>query len=276
MKETSMSVNLRQIMNATSVARHRALSPDRRLRHAVALGAALLTVVASASLGAQSGDGYLLGRPQGSITLRGGYAHANAGSDLFNQVTQDLTLNKSDFSGASFGAELAIPASSNIDVSLDFGYMRTNTPSHYRGFVDTQNQEIQQSTQLTRLPLALNARLYLAPRGRSIGKFAWIPSAVTPWVGGGAGFMWYRFRQDGDFFDTSSLAVFHDTYVSDGWTSMAQAMAGADFTITPRLAITGDARYLWTRRPALSSDFQGFQPLDLSGVALSLGLTVRL
>jgi hypothetical protein len=276
MKETSMPLNLRQIVNATAVALHRPPSPDRRLRRVVSLGAALLTCAASASLGAQSGGGYLFGRPQGSITLRGGFSHANAGSDLFDEVTQNLTLKKSDFSGATFGAELAIPASSNIDVSVDIGYMRTNAPSHYRGYVDTQNQEIEQSTQLTRLPMALNARLYLAPRGRSIGKFAWIPSAVTPWVGGGAGFMWYRFRQDGDFFDTSTRAVFHDTYVSDGWTPMALAMAGADFTITPRLAITGDARYLWARRPTLSSDFQGFQPLDLSGVALSLGLTVRL
>lgn len=240
-----------------------------------ALLALCLAVVAGAPLQAQSGDGYLLGRPSGSFTLRGGYSHATAGSDLYDEVTRNLTLKKSDFSGVSLGAEFAIVASGPLDLALDAGFMRTNTPSHYRNFVDNNNAEIAQTTQLTRVPLAIDAKYYLAPRGRSIGRFAWIPNAVTPFVGAGAGLMWYRFRQGGDFVDSKTGNVFSDTYVSDGFTPMAQGMVGAEVTLTPRLALTGDARYLWARS-TLGSDFQGFQPLDLSGVALSLGLTVRL
>ncbi len=247
----------------------------RSSAQAAALVAIAVSAVA-APLHAQSGDGFLFGQPRGSITLRGGFSHAQASSDLFDELTQNLTLRKSDFSGATGGAEFAARVAPNVDLTFDAGYMSTSTPSHYRNLVDTQNREIQQTTALQRVPATVNAKLYVVPRGRSIGQFAWIPNSVSPWVGAGAGLMWYRFRQDGDFVDTSTLNVRHDTFVSDGWTAMAQGMAGVDLSLTPRLAITGDARYLLTRRPQLSSDFQGYQPLDLSGIALSLGLTVRL
>lgn len=236
----------------------------------------LLGGVCAAPLHAQSGAGYLFGAPWGSITLRGGYSHAQAGSDLYDEMTQTLTLSKKDFSGATFGAELAFPVTSSLDLSFDAAVMSTNAPSHYRNFVDNNNGEIQQTTGLSRVPLAVNARLYLTPPGRSIGKFAWIPNTFTPWIGGGAGVMYYRFHQDGDFIDPTTNNVYADNFQSDGWTPMTQAMAGVDVSISPRLAVTGDARYLWAKRPTLSSDYQGYQPLDLSGALLSLGLTIRL
>jgi outer membrane protein W len=255
-------------------------APGNQLARARAgglLALAFLVTAGGAPLGAQSGGGYLLGRPSGTVTQRGGYSHASAGSDLFDEVTQNLTLKKSDFSGFSAGVEMAIATSGNLDLALDVGLMRTNTPSHYRTLVDNNNAEIQQSTQLTRVPLAVDAKYYLAPRGRSIGSFAWIPSAVTPFVGAGAGMMWYRFRQSGDFVNYRTNVIFPDTYSSDGFTPMAQGIVGAEVTLTPRLALTGDARYLWTKRAALSADFTGgFQPIDLSGAVVSLGLTVRL
>lgn len=235
-----------------------------------------LGLAGAAPLGAQSGDGFLFGPPQGSFTLRGGYSRASAGSDLFDEVTQTLTVNRGDFSGLALGSAAGVSVTDRLDVTLDAGYMSTRTPSSYRAFVDNANQEIRQTTQLQRVPATLGAKLYLAPRGRTIGRFAWIPTSVAPWVGAGAGFMWYRFRQDGDFVDVRTNNVRRDVLDSDGFTPMAQGMAGVDVSLGARYAITGDLRYLAVKRPGLSADFQGYQPLDLSGVALSLGFTVRL
>ena len=241
-----------------------------------AVGMVAVVVLGAVPLRAQSGDGYLLGRPVGSFTLRGGYSHASAGSDLFDEVTQNLTLKKGDFSGLALGSALGFSVGDNVDVALDAGYMSTRTPSTYRSFVDNSNREIRQTTALQRVPATVGAKLYLAPRGRSVGRFAWIPASVAPWVGAGAGFMWYRFRQEGDFVDFTTNNVRHDELTSDGWTPMAQGVAGVDVSVGARYALTGDVRYLAAKRPRLSTDFQGYQPLDLSGVALSLGFTVRL
>ena len=249
----------------------------RHRRTARALAAAAIGVLALASPAmAQSGDGYLFGAPQGSLTLRGGFSQASAKSDIFDETMQQLTLSRRDFGGFSGGIEGAVRVAPSVDLTLDVGYSHTSAPSHYRNFVDNNNAEIQQVTALRRVPYTLNARLWLTPPGRSIGRFAWIPSSFTPWVEAGAGFMSYRFSQEGDFVDLTTNAVFPDAFVSEGTTPMAQGVIGADYTLTPRLALTGDARYLWAKRPDLGSDFVGYSPLDLSGVALSLGLTVRL
>ena len=239
------------------------------------IGGLLLAVAVTAPLHAQAGDGYLFGPPTGTFTLRGGLSHANANSDLFTDLTQQFTLAKRDFSGFTLGGDVAWSVAPNVDFTIDLGFTSTTSPSHYRNFVDLDNNEIEQSTTLVRVPVTANAKLYLAPTGRSIGRLAWIPSAVVPWVGAGAGFMYYRLDQTGDFIDQSTNVVSPDELHSSGSTPMAQAMAGADVNLTPRLALTGDARNLWTKGPKLSSDFRGYQPLDLSGVALTLGLTVR-
>jgi opacity protein-like surface antigen len=241
-----------------------------------AVMAAVLAVALAAPVEAQSGNGYLFGRPQGSVTLRGGFASARANSELFQEFTENLTLKKSDFSGLSLGMEFGAVVGEHFDLTADIGYMRSSTPSSYRKFVDNNDQEIEQVTTLRRVPIAANAKVYLLPRGRSIGRFAWIPNGVVPWVGAGAGTMWYDLTQEGDFIDFTTTNVRSDTFASSSWTPMAQAMAGVDVTLTPRLAVTGDLRYLWARSPKLSTDFVGYDPLDLSGGMLSLGLTVRL
>jgi outer membrane protein W len=236
----------------------------------------LLALAAAAPLRAQGGgNGYLFGTPAAQITIRGGYAHPTAGSDLFDQVTTDLTLNRSSFSGFTGGGSVAVRLTSRFDVALDLDYAGMTKGSEYRGYVDNNNLPIQQTTSFQRVPVILSGRYYLAERGRSVGRLAWIPAGVVPWVGAGAGAMWYRFRQEGDFVNFNNGSVFQSQVETSGWAAAAQGMAGMDVTLTPRIAVTGDARYTWARAP-LSGDFVGFQRLDLSGVSLTLGLTFRL
>lgn len=87
--------------------------------------------------------------------------------------------------------------------------------------------------------------------------------------------MFYRFNQSGDFVDYQTTNVFAAEYKTDGWTPATQAFAGFDYSLTPTLALTTDARYIWARGH-LSSDFDGFNKLDLSGVSATVGLTFRL
>ncbi len=86
--------------------------------------------------------------------------------------------------------------------------------------------------------------------------------------------MWYRFRQEGDFVDFQTLEIFSDELTSTGWAPMAQALAGLDFFLTPRLGLTGEARYSWARAE-LSDAFEQFDPIDLSGLSATIGIHLR-
>jgi hypothetical protein len=246
------------------------------MRRLVATGA-LLALAAASPLHAQSqGNGYLFGAPDARLSIHTGYARAGAGSDVFGQVMTDLTLNKSDFSGPTIGAELAFTLSPRLDLAFQVDYTGRSKRSEYRNMVEGPNNlPIEQTTTFQRVPVTANIRAYLTPRGRSIGKLAWIPSQVVPWVGAGGGVMWYRFKQQGDFVDFRTSAIFPDTYNSDGWAGTAQGMGGVDINLTPRIAFTADARYTWARA-TLSRDFSGFGKIDLSGVSTGLGFTLRL
>ncbi len=247
------------------------------------VGAALL-VAAAAPVRAQ-GNGYLFGVPDVQLTVRAGWFLAGANSDFYDQARQDFTLDKSDFNSPTLGAELAFRVAPQLDFSLDASWSGMSQGSHYRHFVDGNNQEIEQTTTLRRVPLTANLKAYLVPRGRSVGHLAYIPSKVVPWVGLGAGATWYSLEQSGDFINVpgctqlqtaAACAVYTDTFTNSGWGPALQGMGGVDFTLTPRIALTGDARYLWSRASLGSEDFAGYDKIDLSGVSLALGVTFRL
>jgi hypothetical protein len=244
-----------------------------------------LVAAAATPLGAQgTGNGYLFGEPTAGLTIRAGYAIASANSDFFNIARQDLTLDKSDFNSPTFGAELAFRLAPQIDFTLDAAWAGVNRHSHYRDFVDGDGNEIEQTTSIRRVPVTANLRAYLMPRGRSVGSLAYIPAKVVPWVGVGAGATWYKAEQSGDFMNVplctelqtdAACAVFSDRVVDDGWGPALQGMGGVDVTLSPRIAVTGDARYLWSKA-SMGESFGGYDKIDLSGVFLTLGLTFRL
>jgi len=53
-----------------------------------------------------------------------------------------------------------------------------------------------------------------------------------------------------------------------------QGLAGIDVSLTQSLVLTGEARYTWAKGP-LGSDYVGFNRIDLSGVAVTTGLSIR-
>lgn len=225
------------------------------------------------------GDGYLFGAPDVRLNVRAGYARASANSDIFDFATKFLTLTKSSFSGPSIGGDVAVTIAPRLDLTLSADYsaaVRESEDRKYEEYVGNDTLPIVQTTSFRRAPVMANAILFLTPRGRSIGKLAWVPARVVPWVGAGGGAMWYRFRQEGDFVDYVTLDIFTAKLESSGWAPAFQAMGGVDVTLTPLFAFTADVRRVWART-ALSRDFRDFdEKIDLSGVTGALGFTVRL
>jgi hypothetical protein len=265
---------MRSPPRARSLALHSAVATrDARW---IALLAGLATLIAFApSAGAQvQGRGFLFRPPIGSFAVRAGFAQANAKSEIFSFVTDELTLGRSDFASPSVDADLAITVAPRLDIVLGASYSGRHAPSEFRRFVDNNDLPIEQTTGLVRVPITAGAKLYLLSRGRSIGRFAWVPSTWSPFIGAAAGAMWYQFKQEGDFINMETLDVFPDTYESSGWAATAHGLAGLDISLGPRFGLTGEGRYTWGKAP-MGRDFQGFDKIDLSGYNASVGIYVR-
>jgi hypothetical protein len=224
---------------------------------------------------APSRPDFLFGRPDGSIALRGGWVFARAGSDLYEFVERELTIDKSDFNTASFASDFGIALSSRADAVIGLDYNQTSVASEYRGFVDNNRRPIEQTTSLKALNLTGSIRFALAPRGREISRLAWVPRRVVPYVGAGGGMVWYQFQQAGDFIDALDprLAVFSDTFAADGWTPSAHVLGGVDVRVYRRVYLTLDGRYIWAAGD-LGTDFENFDPIDLAGFRFGAGINV--
>ena len=88
--------------------------------------------------------------------------------------------------------------------------------------------------------------------------------------------MRYRFKQEGDFVNYATNAVFYSLIDSGSeWTFVAQGMAGVDYNISPHFGVSFDARYLHAKGD-LGPSFTGYDRIDLSGVSATVGLSIRL
>lgn len=235
---------------------------------------ALAAALAPSAHAQEMGNGFMFGNPRGTFAIRGGWSGASARSDLFAFTTNELTIDRRDFSSPAVGLDLGIRIleRTHLVASVDLSGMDKH--SEFRKFIDNNDLPIEQSTRFRRLPLTLSVKQYLTTQGRSIGKFAWIPARFAAYVGAGGGGEWYEFKQQGDFIDFNTLKVFGDTYASDGWATEGHVFVGADYALATSMALSTEARYSHAAAP-LSSDFVGFDRLDLSGFSATLGLTFR-
>lgn len=236
----------------------------------------LAALVPAIPLSAQSrgGDGFLFSPPHATLSIRGGFARPSASSDVFSFVTERLTVNRGDFSGLSLATDLAIRVHSRADVLVGTGISTRVKRSEDRAFIGTDDLPIEQRTTFRRIPITAGLKLHLRPEGRTISKLAWVPSKLSPYVAAGGGMMYYLFKQDGEFVDYKTFDVFGTSLKSADVSAMAFGSVGTTYSLTPHIGLNAELRYEHARG-ALSSDFRGFSPIDLSGVGLTAGFLFR-
>lgn len=222
-----------------------------------------------------SGDGYLFHQPRATFTLRGGYSQPAATGDVFQHAFRNLTLNRSDFGAFNVSGEIGIRLVSRLSLQLGGGFSQKSVDSEMRYWIDNNDRPIEQQTTVLRAPINAGLRFNLLSAGRSVGKLAYIPSRIIPYVAGGVGVMQYKFRQAGSFKDDNSANIFDTTLESTGWSGLSYGAVGADFSILPTLALTTEARYESSGTRPTGHSFGGFNRIDLSGLTATVGLTFR-
>jgi hypothetical protein len=236
--------------------------------------AAGLVVAACGGLAAQGGDGYRFGSPAVTLKFEAGYGRQRAGSEIFDWVVQEHTVSRRAFDAPYVGGELAVAVHEHADIALSLGFQSSTVQSEYRDWVDSDDRPILQTTSLQRIPFTASVRVYPLPRGRQIGRFAWIPRTVTPFFGAGLGLVSWDFAQEGDFIDYDTLDIYRDQVLSESSAFLARAFAGLEVAIGNNLVLTAEGRYSWADDP-MEGGFVGFDNIDLDGLALTGGIAIR-
>ena len=214
---------------------------------------------------------FLFKRPRGLISIRGAWLMPSENSDLFDFVQDQLTIDSGDFSSPSFAMDLGYSVTSRLDIVGGFDVAKQSVNSEYRDFVDNNLLPIEQQSTLRQNSFTGSVRFALMPRGRSVGRYAWIPTRVQPYVGAGGGMVFWEFKQVGDFVDFEDSEVFTDVFESSGASLCGHLLGGVDVQLYKQLFLTTEGRYVWASGE-LSNEFVGFEPLDLSGLRISAGI----
>ena len=219
----------------------------------------------------QGDPDFLFDRPRGSVGVRGGWLFERAGSDLFTFVQEQLTVEPNAFNAPTLAVDVGVAVAPRTEAVFGVAFGGGTVRSEYRDLVDNDRLPITQATRLRQTNLSASVKLALTPRGQEVGSLAWVQSPATPYVGAGVGALWYEFHQTGDFVDFLDLSVFSDTFQSNGWAPSAHVFAGVDVKLARRVFLTGEGRYLWSQAE-LGPDFSSFQPIDLTGFKLTVGI----
>ncbi len=246
----------------------------------ILLAAGFIFLQPSGEAAAQDPEGFLFSRPNVTLSFDMGYAVPRAESDFFQEIDTLFTLGKNDFRSPAFGATLAMHLNERLDLALRFSYQRSETWSEYRDFVeeleDGSRLPIEQETRLTQVPLTASLRYFFLDRGREISRFAWVPTAWSPYVGLGAGRIWYKFDQSGDFVDFVDYSIFTGALSSEGWGWTAHVLGGVQLSLSPRFVLNVEGRY-----SLAGADLDGatygtaYDPIDLTGFRGNVGIGVR-
>ncbi len=245
------------------------------MRPAQILSLTMCALLSATLLRAQAtSPDFLFGAPRGSVTIRGGFHVASASGDVFDFFSDTLTLQGSDFNAPVFGVDVSWSIHSRIDLLGSIDFSKGRSSSEYRDFEENDGTPILQQTELTKTPLTGSVKLYVVPKGRAISRFAYVPTKIRPYVGGGGGLIHYRLLQQGDFVDFVDLSIFTGEFSSSGWGGELHAFGGVDIRLSPRYYLSVEGRYVWANA-TLSGDFVGFDPVDLSGFQTTAGVQIQ-
>ena len=160
-----------------------------------------------------------------------------------------------------------------MDVVFSAGWAGSQAPSEERHWTDQNDNPIQQTTTLQRVPITVSLKYYLRPQGRAVGRFVWVPRRVScrTWVRRWADVLPHPSVGELRRPATPSSAATVRFGELDG---TAHVFAGVDVPLGPRFVMSVQARYAYASTP-LGPDFGGFGSMNLSGFSATVGMGVR-
>lgn len=222
---------------------------------------------------------FLFGQPRGIVGLSTGRLRASGGGvfDWFRDYLvsgvdaggEFIPIGDRAYDSVLFRFVGGFSLTPRVDLVLDVTPANRAFASEYREFTEN-GRPIVQSTRVWQVPINASVRYWVLPRGRSIGRLAWVPSTLAFHVGAGGGARWYRLQQIGDFVDFVDLSIHSDALRSQGWALSRHVSAGVSVRLTRRLFAVADVRRVWSQ--TVASRAFDFGDIDLNGVQMTGGI----
>ncbi|MCP5047998.1 MAG: porin family protein [bacterium] len=199
-----------------------------------------------------------------SLNFKIGLFQPSLQSDLWEINMENLAFEKQDLQGRYFGVEYEHFLGKNLSIALEGGYYSKEHYSLYRDFEYDDGSSIFQNMALEIFVMEVDFKFY--PMGHRTRFF--------PYFGAGGGVYRWKYEQWGDFIDFEDNTVMEDEYLeSSAYTPGFNAKAGFVLRPSRQLGISVEARYQ-SVKGELSSFFEGFEKLDLSGFTVTAGIHI--
>lgn len=205
------------------------------VRCAIAL-AALVVLLAPASASAQitqvsSSDH----RNAVGVTLGGFFPRGEDGrvdGDVIVADLDELAFEVNNFNGFSAGGEWLLTLGKYFESGVSVGYYKRSVDSVYRGLVNADGSEIEQTLKFRVSPFTASVRFLPVGHG-----------PIEPYVGIGVGVFNWRWSESGEFVDTSDNSIFRATYVADGTAVGPVILGGVRAPIGNAFDVGGEVQF---------------------------------
>lgn len=198
-----------------------------------------------------------------AVNLRLGLFIPAMNSDLWEINMENLALNKQDMQDIYFEAEYELFFNPILSLTFTAGSYDHEHYSQYTEYEYDDGSPIYQNLALSVTSLELNLKVYPIGHRR----------VFSPYVGGGIGLNSWHYEQWGDFINFDDMTVSEGYADTKAYTVGFNARAGFIVKVRRNIGISFEARYLYLQGQ-LSSLFEGFEKLDMSGLTYSLGLNL--
>ena len=191
-----------------------------------------------------------------------GLFEPNADSQYWDETFDAFSGSPSDFNDFIFGVDYLWRTSRSGGLLFGTSFYEGKATQAYLDWVDGDGRDI---SHLTTLSLGDLTAAYMVQFGRH---------TVRPYLGAGAGLLWWNLREEGSFIDFGDpeLPVIYASYRADATTWEIFALAGLDIRFSGRWSFFFEGRYRWAE-DELNRDFSGFGTIDLSGLQLAGGFS---
>jgi hypothetical protein len=189
----------------------------------------------------------------GAFVIRGEDARIDGDALVVNRDIYRFDFG--DFTTLSLNGEWLVPIGDYLEAGGGIGFTSRTVPTVYDRFERPDGSEIEQELKLRTIPMTATVRVL--PFGRN--------RVVEPYVGGGIGFINWRYSETGDFIDFTlpGRPVFPASYTETGTSIGPVAVFGLRVPLG-NLAIGGEVRYQKAEGDLDERDFLA-PKIDLGG-----------
>ena len=201
---------------------------------------------------------------QNTIRIHGGNFEPDGKSAYWQDKEVDFFAEAEDFDDFQFGVDWVHYVSARIGIIGTISGYEGSSLQSYREFVTADGRDIFHQTTLDLTNVELGVIFHLLSGD----------AVVLPYIGGGVGIYELSLSEDGDFVDFGFTppALFNDLFLEEGEAFGTFFLVGVEVPIGSSWSVFGEAK--WSDADdELTGDFAGLGPLDLSGQALSAGVS---